>query len=34
VVPHHRNHHESIPSIPKEITSLMEDVSTDGKLVE
>ncbi|MDQ0760309.1 succinate dehydrogenase / fumarate reductase flavoprotein subunit [Streptomyces canus] len=26
--------HESIPSIPKEITSLMEDVSTDGKLVE
>ncbi|KUN74210.1 hypothetical protein AQJ46_01130 [Streptomyces canus] len=26
--------HESLPPIPKEITSLMEDVSTDGKLVE
>ncbi|MFD1271608.1 hypothetical protein ACFQ51_05345 [Streptomyces kaempferi] len=26
--------HESIPAIPEEISSLMEDVSTEGKLAE
>ncbi|MGO4430599.1 succinate dehydrogenase, partial [Streptomyces sp. MCAF7] len=26
--------HESIPPIPDEISALMEDVSTEGKLVE
>lgn len=26
--------HESIPAIPDEIASLMQEVSTDGKLAE